>query len=92
MVAAIAYTVVGDPFFIGMVWISSTSLAEFVMLRAVVRVNPMTVIPSSSVQLLILCIAADTFLEKLGHCTINDLLFFYTPPPQQWSNETQSKR
>ena len=78
MVAAIVYTVVGDPPFIRMVWISSTSLAELVVLRVVGRVNLMTVIPNTSVQLLILCFAANTFLEKL--CTINDLRFNFPHP------------
>ena len=64
MVAAVVYAVIGDTLFIGMVWISGTSLAELVMLRAVGRVNLVTIIPSTSVQLLVLCIAADTFLEK----------------------------
>ena len=86
MVAAIVNTVVGDTLFIGMVWISGTSLAELVVLRAVGSVSLVTEIPTTSVQLLILGFAADTFLEKL--CTINDLLnYFYTlyhthPPPQ----------
>ena len=76
VVAAIVYTVVGDPLFIRMVRISGTSLAELVMLRAVGRVSSVTVIPITRVQLLILCFAANTFLEKL--CTISDLLIFYT--------------
>ena len=42
MVAAIVYTV-GDTLFMGMVWISSTSLAKLIVLRVVGRVNPMTV-------------------------------------------------
>ena len=65
MVAAIVYTVVGDTLFIRMVWISGTSLAELVVLRVVGRVSLVTLIPSTSVQLLVLCTAADTFLEKL---------------------------
>ena len=76
MVAAIVYTVVVDSLFIRMVWISGTSLAELVMLRVVSRVSLVTEIPTTSVQLLILGFAADTFLEKL--CAINDLLNFYT--------------
>ena len=67
MVAAMVYTVVGDTLFMRMVYISGTSLAELVMLRVVGRVGPVTEIPSTSVQLLILYFAADTFLEKL--CT-----------------------
>ena len=69
MVAAIVYTVVGDTLFIRMVYISGTSLAELVVLRVVGRVSPMTAIPNTSVQLLILCFAANTFLENL--CTIS---------------------
>ena len=64
MVAAIVYAVIGDTLFIRMVWISSTSLTELVMLRAVSRVSLMTAIPSTRIQLLILCFAADTFLEN----------------------------
>ena len=82
VVAAIVYTVVVDILFIRMVWISGTSLAELVMLRVVGRVSPVTKIPNTSVQLLILCFAANTFLEKL--CTINDHLPIYTRPlPKQ---------
>ena len=65
MVAAILYTVIGDTLFIRMVWISGTSLAELIMLRVVSRVSLVTEIPTTSVQILILCFAADTFLEKI---------------------------
>ena len=68
MVAAIAYTVVGDTLFIRMVYISGTSLAELVMLRVISRVSLVTAIPTSSIQLLILCFATDTFLEKSMIC------------------------
>ena len=64
MVAAMVYTVIGDTLFIGMVWISCTSLAELVVLRVVSRVSLVTDIPNTSVQFLILCFAADTFLEN----------------------------
>ena len=44
------------------------------MLRVVSRVSSVTDIPNTSVQLLILCFAADTFLEKNLICTINDFI------------------
>jgi hypothetical protein len=81
MVATVVYTVVGDTVFIRMVWISGTGPAELVVLRTVSRVSLVTLIPSTSVQLLILGITADTFLEKNPNYTVAkqltiDWLFF----------------
>jgi hypothetical protein len=64
MEAAVVYTIVGDTVtIIWMVWIISTSIAELVVLRAVMRVSPVTTIPISRVQNLILFMTAYTFLE-----------------------------
>ena len=43
------YTIIGDSLIIRMIWISGTSLAELVMLRAVGNVSLVTEIPTTSV-------------------------------------------
>ena len=93
MVAAVVYTVVGDTVIIRMVWICGTSLTEFVVLRAIGRMSLVTEVPSSSIQLLVLCMAAYTFLgEKLPNFQSSILdstklrvnwYHFYTSHPQQ---------